>query len=273
MDTDRPIQLKERIRIDIESINAAILRLPIDAQDRQLICEAMADVLWLVQELLINYGHTLMPIEVNYYIPLHHQIRHLLVQELNQYYTQTPPAQARQFIENNPRVNQEYWSAIRATGLIPHPNAAPDPFPLPAAAAAAAAAAAPVMPVAAPVMPVAAAAAVAPFPAAVPGGPGSNNEELREAIIEVFGNLRNLNMGNYAQSLPGMYNTYQQNLPQGAPNVSQQEFSNNIYDLLVSRGGRKPKRYIKKKQSMKRQSMKRQSKRRRVSNKRKNKHQ
>ncbi len=249
--TSRPIQLKGRIRGDIQSINAASLRSPIDAQDRQLICEARADVIRLVQELLTYYGLTLTPVEVNYYIPLYNQFRQLLVQELNQYYTQTPPAQARQFIENNPTVNEEYWSAIRAIGLIPHPNAAPDPFPLPAA----------------PVMP--AAAAVAPFPAAVPGGPGSNNEELREAILEVFGNLGNLNMGNYAQSLPGMYNTYQQNLPQGAPNVSQQEFSNNIYDLVVSRGGRKPKHYIKKKQSMKRQIMKRQSKRRRVSNKRK----
>jgi hypothetical protein len=257
--TSRCKQLKRSIDTNIKSLNDATDRLhaverleatEFPGDSRNLICQAMAEIIKDVRELstTLECRRELTQQELVSYAQMSNNLRQHLVAQLNDFYNKHFN-EARKFAETNHRVNSEYWSAIRELGLTAYAGAvaAPDDVAMPGAAAAF-------------VMPVAAAAVfAAPFPVAQPGGSGFDDDDLRDEILAIRG-INSVNESNYVQYLNALYTIYTTN----GGRRTKQEFVNNLYDLIIKRnaGGRKPKRYVKKKQSKRRVSNKRKNKRR-----------
>jgi hypothetical protein len=259
--TSRCKQLKRSIDTNIKSLNDATDRLhaverleatEFPGDSRNYICQALAEIIKDVRELstTLECRRELTQQELLSYSQMSNNLRQHLVAQLNDFYNKHLN-EARKFAETNHRVNSEYWSAIRELGLAAHAGAvaAPADVAMPGAAAAF------VMPGA----PAAAAVFAAPFPVAQPGGSGFDDDDLREEILAIRG-INSVNESNYMQFLNALYTIYTTNGGQH----SKQAFVNNLYDLIIKRnaGGRKPKRYVKKKQSKRRVSNKRKNKRR-----------
>lgn len=250
--TSRCKQLKRSIDTNIKSLNDATDRLhaverleatEFPGDSRNYICQALAEIIKDVRELstTLECRRELTQQELLSYSQMSNNLRQHLVAQLNDFYNKHFN-EARKFAETNHRVNSEYWSAIRDFQMVPHANAvaAPADVAMPGAAAAAAVFA-------------------APFPVAQPGGSGFDDDDLREEILAIRG-INSVNESNYMQFLNALYTIYTTNGGQH----SKQAFVNNLYDLIIKRnaGGRKPKRYVKKKQSKRRVSNKRKNKRR-----------
>jgi hypothetical protein len=262
--TSRCKQLKRSIDTNIKSLNDATDRLHaverLQATERKagdeivyrnLICQAMAEIIKDVRELstTLECRRELTQQELVSYAQMSNNLRQHLVAQLNDFYNKHFN-EARKFAETNHRVNSEYWSAIRELDLLTaYVGAVADPADVAISGAAAAF-----------VMPSAAAAVfAAPFPVAQPSGSGFDDDDLRDEILAIRG-INSVNESNYVQYLNALYTMYRTT----GGRRTKQEFVNNLYDLIIKRnaGGRKLKRYIKKKQSKRRVSNKRKNKRR-----------